>query len=118
MLGVLFLILQNVITGHLHPSPDHLSQLGGVDEYLAWTLLWSPLWGFPAVIAMLAPRWVLLMNGWFGWASAIIAGALSGIAVPIMLGRNFALAGPLYGAVTLWAQQVIYRFRYSDSFNA
>jgi hypothetical protein len=115
-LGVLLLICQRTVLGISPSSPEHLAQFGVLNGYLSWTLLWSPLWGFPAIAVSLALRWVLLITGRFGLASAIIGGAASGIAVPIMLGRNFILAGPLYGALTLWMQQAIYKFQYPETF--
>lgn len=117
-LGVLVMILGKITTGSPPPPPDRLDQLGAFDGYLSSTLLWSPLWSFPAIIAMFASRLILLKMGWFGWASAIGAGALSGLAVPIMLGQNFWLMGPLYGAATLWMQQAIYRILCPTSFDA
>lgn len=100
--------------GWLHQL-DRLAPLGGS---LAATLTWSPVWGFPALVASLAIRLILLSQGWFGWASALIAGTIAGIAVLLVAGPNYWLAGPLYGAFTFWLQQVIYRARFPDTFDA
>lgn len=56
--------------------------------------------------------------GWFGWASAFIAGALAGTGVPIVLGQAFWPVGPLNGAACLWMQQIIYSARYPTTFDA
>ena len=117
-LGLLLLILETVITGSTPSAPERLSQLGIFEGYLAWTLIWSPLWSFPGIMAMFALRWILLTVGGFGWASAVVAGALAGITVPIVMGQNFWLAGPIYCATTLWMQQAIYRIRYRSAFDA
>jgi hypothetical protein len=116
-LGILLLLCLRGFAGEPLPPPERLAQLGTQNGYLVWTLVWSPLWSFPAVVTMLALRWVLIVRGWFGWGSALVAGAVSGIAVPVLLGRNFVLAGPLYGAAALWMQQAVYRARYPDSFD-
>ena len=80
---------------------ERLDQLGLFGGYCLATLLYSPLWGFPAVLAAVPLRGLLLSNGRFGWASALIAGAVAGLAIPLMLGRRLWLDGPLYGAVYL-----------------
>lgn len=118
VLGVFMMIFTKLATGNVPPTPERLDQLGVFGGYLSSTLLWSPLWSFPAILAMFASRLIMLNMGWFGWASAIAAGAVSGLAVPIMLGWNFWLTGPLYGATTLWMQQAIYRGQYPASFDA
>ena len=117
-LGLVWIVFAEAATGRAPPSPTGMGELGALDGTFAWTLVWSPLWSFPAVLAMLATRWILLTMGWFGWASAIAVGALSGLAAPIMLGRNFWLVGPVYGAATLWMQQAIYSALYPHSFEA
>lgn len=108
--GGLALLASRNADGSLGTAPESLSQLGLLNAYWTWTLLYTPLWGFPAVIAALPLRGILLAQGWFGWASALLSGALAGVAVPLMLGDNFWIAGPLYGAAFLWVQHVIYRF--------
>jgi hypothetical protein len=60
--------------------------------------------GSPAILAAVPLRGLLLSNGLFGWASALIAGAIAGLAIPLMLGQGLWLDGPLYGAVYLWMQ--------------
>jgi hypothetical protein len=117
-LGILLMILEKASTGSFPSAPERLDQLGLFGGHLPSTLLWSPLWGFPAVLAMAASRLVLLNMGWFGWASALAAGALSGLAVPVMLGQTFWVIGPLYGAAALWMQQAIYRSQDPASFDA
>lgn len=99
--------------GWLHQL-DQLAPLGSMSA----TLLWAPVWGLPALVASLAIRLILLFQGWFGWASALVAGAIAGIAVPVVVGPSYWLAGPLFGAFTLWLQQVIYRAQFPDTFDA
>jgi hypothetical protein len=117
-LGALLLVADKIVTGTIPAWPQAPDQIGLFHGYLAATLIWSPLWGLPAVIGALLLRLILLSNGWFGWASALIAGALGGIAVPPVMGLNYWLIGPLYGAAFLWLQQVIYSARYPTTFNA
>jgi hypothetical protein len=81
---------------------ERLDQIGLFGGYFLVTLLYSPLWGFPAILAAVPVRAILLSNGLFGWASALIAGAIAGLAIPLMLGERLRLEGPLYGAVYLW----------------
>jgi hypothetical protein len=117
-LGALLLLAALSATGHLPPAPERLDQLGISGSALPWTLVWSPIWSLPVVIAMLALRLALLLTGRFGWASALVAGAIAGTAAPLFLGTNFWLIGPLYGAITLWMQQAIYRAIAGNAFDA
>ena len=112
MAGVLLIVIDKAITGGSAQWPQHLDQLGLFSGYLSATLLYAPLWGFPAIVAAFPLRLILLNNGWFGWASALIAGAVAGIAVPVMLGQNVSLVGPLDGAGYLWMQYIVYKARY------
>lgn len=98
-------------------SPERLSQLGFFDGYWAWTLLYAPLWGFPAIIAALPVRGILLSQGLFGWASAALAGLLAGLAIPLIFGSNFWLVGPAYGAAFLLVQYFIYLGAYGSDVN-
>ena len=90
-----------------------------------WTLpqLWSrdsalfAVVGFPAILAAVPLRGHLLRNGLFGWGSALIVGAIAGLAIPLMLGQRLWLDGRLYGAVYLWMQYAIYRARYPAAFD-
>ena len=111
--GVLLIVAEKRFAGAWQQQLDHFGLFGGS---FADTLLWAPVWGFPAIAAGLLLRLVLLKQGWFGWASALIAGAIGGIAVPAVMGSSLWLAGPLYGAFVLWLQQVIYKAQYADTF--
>jgi hypothetical protein len=109
----MFLIaIDKALAGDSSRWPQHLDQLGLLSGYLSATLLYAPLWGVPAIVAALPLRLLLLNKGCFGWASALIAGAIAGIAVSLMLGRHLSLVGPLYGANYLWMQHIIYKARY------
>jgi hypothetical protein len=110
--GAFLIAIDKAATGGNVQWPQHLDQLGLFSGYFSATLLYAPLWGFPAIVAAFPLRLILLNNGWFGWASALIAGAIAGIAVPLMLGLNLSLVGPLYGANYLWMQHIIYKVRY------
>jgi hypothetical protein len=116
-LGLVLIVLEQIATGQSSPIPERIEQLGIFQGHLAWTLVWSPLWSFPGVLAMFALRLILLTTGRFGWASALLAGAASGMAVPIMLGSNFWLAGPLHGAASLFMHQAIHRARDPSAFD-
>jgi hypothetical protein len=115
-LGAVLMIFQKIATGSFPSS--QFDQLGLFGGHFSATLLWSPLWGFPAVIAALPVLWILLACGWFGWASAFIGGAVAGVAVPVVLGPSYALIGPLYGAVCLWTVRALYKARYPTTFDA
>ena len=117
-LGAVLMASEKAVTGSFPPAPERLDQLGLFGAHVSATLLWSPLWGFPAVIAALPVLWILLRCGWFGWASALIGGAVAGIAVPIVLGESYSLVGPLFGAVFLWAERAIYQARDPATFDA
>jgi hypothetical protein len=110
--GAFLIAIGKAATGGNVQWPQHLDQLGLFSGHLSATLLYAPLWGFPAIVAAFPLRLILLNNGWFGWASALIAGAIAGIAVPVMLGLNLSPVGPLYGANYLWMQYIIYKARY------
>jgi hypothetical protein len=117
-IGALLLALE-AVAGDAAPSwPQRLDELGlfGGHAYSA-TLLYSPLWGFPAVLAAVPLRGLLMSRGRFGWGSALVGGAVAGLAIPLMLGRTLWLDGPLYGAVYLSAQSLIYRMLYPDAFD-
>ena len=107
--GVLAMLATRASGGSFPSQPEHLDQLSLLGPYWVTTLLYAPLWGLPAMLAALLLRGVLLSQGWFGWASALLAGAAAGIAVPLLLGMNLWLDGPLYGAAFLWLQHVMYR---------
>jgi hypothetical protein len=106
-----------IVSGGIPPWPQRLDQLGLFSGYFLATLLYSPLWGFPAILAAVPLRGILLSNGLFGWASASIAGAIAGLAIPLMLGPRLWLDGPLYGAVYLSMQYIIYRALYPAAFD-
>jgi hypothetical protein len=116
-LGVGLLALAGITSGHLPEAPDRLRDLGIFNGNLAWTLIWSPLWSFPGVLALLLLRWILIRTGCFGWASAVAGGALSGLTIPLMLGENFWLAGPAICAINLGLQQLVYSLQDPDAFN-
>ena len=116
-IGAVLMVSQKAVTGSFPPAPEQLDQLGLFGEHFAATLLWSPLWGFPAVVAALPALWIMLRGGWFGWASALVAGAVAGITVPIIFGWNYALLGPLYGAAYLWVARTIYKAREPATFD-
>jgi hypothetical protein len=116
--GALWMAGSMTLGGALPVQSDHLAQLGLPGSYWSATLLYSPLWGFPAVLTGLVVRALLLRQGWFGWASALILGAVAGLAAPMMLGANLWLAGPLYGATFLWVQYAIFKMRYGPRFDA
>jgi hypothetical protein len=116
--GVLLVAVDKAVTDAIPAWPQSLDQLGLFGGYIAATLLFSPLWGFPAIVAIFLLRLLMLYGGLFGWASALIAGAIAGVAVPVVFGQNFWLIGPLYGAVTLWMQHAIYRAQYPSTFDA
>jgi hypothetical protein len=109
--------LMMIFTGAIPPWPERLDQLGLFGGYFLVTLLYSPLSGFPAILAAVPLRGILLSNGLFGWTSVLIAGATAGLAIPLMLGQRLWLDGPLYGAVYLWVQYAIYRARYPAAFD-
>lgn len=98
--------------------PQQLGQMAPLGGSLSATLIWSPVWGLPGFIASMVIRLILLSQGWFGWASALVAGAIGGIAVPLFMGPNYWLVGPLFGALAFWLQQVIYRGQFPDTFDA
>ena len=109
--GLLAMLVSKMMTGQFPAQPERLAQLSLFGEYWHTMLLYSPLWGFPAVVAAIVLRGVLLSAGYFGWASAILAGLAAGLAVPLLMGRNFWIAGPSYGAAFLLVQHLIYRMR-------
>lgn len=110
--GALLIAIDKAVAGGDVPWPQHLDQIGLFSGFFPATLLYAPLWGFPAMVAAFPLRLILLNNGWFGWASALIAGAIAGMAVPVVLGLNLSLVGPLYGANYLWMQYIIYKAQY------
>jgi hypothetical protein len=116
-IGAVMIAADKIVSGGIPPWPERLDQLGLFGGYYLVTLLYSPLWGFPAILAAVPLRGLLLSNGLFGWASALIAGAIAGLAIPLMLGQGLWLDGPLYGAVYLWVQYAIYRARNPAAFN-
>jgi hypothetical protein len=116
-IGALLIATDKIARGGVPASPERVDQLGLFGGYCLATLLYSPLWGFPAILAAVPVRGLLLTNGLFGWASALIAGAIAGLAIPLMLGHKLWLDGPLYGAVYLWMQYALYRTRYPAAFN-
>ncbi len=116
-IGAVMIAADKIVSGSIPPWPERLDQLGLFGGYRVVTLLYSPLWGFPAILAAVPLRGLLLSNGLFGWASALIAGAIAGLAIPLMLGQRLWLEGPLYGAVYLWMQYIIYRARYPAAFS-
>lgn len=117
MIGVCLIVVDKAFTGSMPPWPQTLDQAGLFNRYFPATLIWAPLWGFPAVVVGLFPlRQILIVKGWFGWASALAAGALAGIAVPVVFGPSYWLIGPLYGAGFLWIQQAIFKARYPATF--
>ena len=116
--GALLIAFDKAVTGSVPPWPHQLDQLGLLGGHASVTLLYAPLWGFPAAIVILPILWILLSQGWFGWATALIGGGIAGIAVPLLLGHNLWLAGPLYGAANLWTQRMIHKARYPDTFDA
>ena len=115
--GALMIAAVKIFTGGVPSWPERLDQLGLFGGYHLVTLLYSPLWGFPAILTAVPLRGLLLSNGLFGWASALIAGAIAGLAIPLMLGQRLWLDGPLYGAVYLWVQYAIYCARYPAAFD-
>lgn len=117
-LGVLLFVFGKALSGETPAWPQRLDQLGLFGGYGVATLLYSPMWGLPAVLAALALRLLLLSNGWFGWASALVTGAIAGLAVPFLLRQGLWLEGPLYGAAFLSIQNVIYSAWYPASFKA
>ena len=87
--------------------PDRLDQLGILGAFPAATLVYSPILGFPGIVAAIPVREMLLSKGWFGWASALFGGAAAGLAIPIFVGHGLWLDGPLYGAVYLSVQSIL-----------
>ena len=118
-IGAVMIAADTIVSGGVPPWPERLDQLGLFGGYCLVTLLYSPLWGFPAILAAVPLRGILLSNGLFGWASALIAGAVSGAGDTAHAWAKFvAASGPLYGAVYLWIQFAIYRARYPAAFSA
>ncbi len=116
-IGALMIAADKIVSDAIPPWPERLDQIGLFSRYCLATLLYSPLWGFPAILAAVPLRGILLGNGLFGWGSALIAGAIAGLATPLMLGPRLWLDGPLYGAVYLAMQYIIYRARYPAAFD-
>jgi hypothetical protein len=117
VIGAFMIAGDKIVRAGIPPWPERLEQLGLFGDYCLVTLLYSPLWGFPAILAAVPLRELLLSNGLFGWASALLTGAIAGLAIPLMLGQRLWLDGPLCGAVYLWVQYAIYRARYPAAFN-
>jgi len=116
-LGVLVMVAGRASDGAFPGHAGRLEQLGVFGDYWASTLLYSPLWGFPAILAAFPLRALLISSGLFGWASALLAGALAGLAVPVLLGAGLWLDGLLYGASYLGVQYLIYRALYGAEFS-
>ena len=114
--GALILAAEKIFTGGAPRWPERLDQIGLFGGYFLVTLLYSPLWGFPAILAAVPLRGILLSNGLFGWASALIAGAIAGLAIPLMLGQRLWLDGPPLRRRSTCAQYAIYRARNPAAF--
>ncbi len=115
-MGVVVIAVDRIMAGDIAPWPERFDQIGLFRGFWAATLVYSPLWGFPAIVAAIPVREALLSNGWFGWASALAGGAVAGLAIPIFLGRGLWLDGPLYGAVYLSVQSILYSAIYPAKF--
>lgn len=116
-LGVLGMIASGVANGASLEFASRLEQLGLLGSYCVFTLILSPLWGFPAILAAFPLRAILISSGLFGWASALLAGALAGLAVPVLFGVGLLLDGMLYGAAYLGVQYMIYSALHGADFS-
>ena len=117
-LGLLGMIAGGSPDGTSPELPTRVGQLGLFGDYWISTLLYSPLWGFPAILAAFPLRAMLINSGLFGWASALLAGALAGLAVPALFGLGLLLDGLLYGAAYLGVQYLIYSALHGADFSA
>ena len=49
--GAVMIAADTIVSGGVPPWPERLDQLGLFGGYCLVTLLYSPLWGFPAILA-------------------------------------------------------------------